>query len=470
MPPKRASKRQAAKRPAPVVAPKQRRAESRPISTALPESSTQPLESSSQLSPTELGAIISRAISGALQSVGIVLTNLAPAERDSGTNTQSTLQPTVVEDAASKEIEALTNTVAVGRLTFPTEKPEETFSSVTFDLESRVSDRVKAKIWANEYVDFGSVLTVSPDESKYRISVTDDHDHTSLCLEHVKPKRRSLTIDQWLTAFNVFVAVYTIKTPSAISSLKKYCEVVRNIAAKQGNWRYYDEQFRFLRQSKPDRYPWDNVAWELWHQALHSSLTTSRPNSNNDFRTRRPNQRPFHSFPKGVCRRFHAGQLCSGCNFKHSCFKCVDLSTRRPNVLLPDLTQTTVQHLTCPPGVTVRDELLLSCGPTPVKPVQLAFYLRGYNNSISDYLIQGFVHGFSVRYLGSLIAMRSQNLKSAKDNPTSVTEKLSKELTAGRIVGPLDVPPFDPFRASPLGIIPKTSPGEPSLLPGGVIS
>ena len=322
MPPIRASKRQAAKRPAPAVAPKQRRAESRPNSTALPESSAQPPESSSQLSPTELGAIISQAISGALQSVGIVQTNLAPAERNSGMNTQPTVQPTVVEDAASKEIEALTNTVAAGRLTFPTEKPEKTFSSVTFDLESRVSDRVKAKIWANEYVDFGSLLTVSQDESKYRISVTDDHDHPSLCLEHVKPKRRSLTIDQWLTAFNVFVAVYTIKTPSAISSLMKYCEVVRDIAAKQGNWRYYDKQFRFLRQSKPDRYPWDNVAWELWHQALHSSLTTSRPNSNNDFRTRRPNQRPFQSFPKGVCWRFHAGQFCRGCNFKHSCFKC----------------------------------------------------------------------------------------------------------------------------------------------------
>ena len=76
----------------------------------------------------------------------------------------------------------------------------------------------------------------------------------------------------------------------------------------------------------------------------------------------------------------------------------VDRSTQRPNVLLPDLTQTTVQHLNFPPGVTVRDELLLGCGPTPVKTIQLAFYLRGYNNSISDYLIQGFVHGFSIRY------------------------------------------------------------------------
>ena len=51
--------------------------------------------------------------------------------------------------------------------------------------------------------------------------------------------------------------------------------------------------------------------------------------------------------------------------------------------------------------------------------------------------------------------MRSQNLKSAKDNPTSVTEKLSKERTGGRIVGPFDVPPFDPFRVPPRALFPK---------------
>ena len=110
---------------------------------ALPESSPQPPESSSQLSPTELGAIISQAISGALQSVGIVQTNLAPAKRNSGTNTQPTVQPTVVEDAASKEIEALTNTVAAGRLTFPTEKPEKLFraSLSTSNLGSQIVSR-----------------------------------------------------------------------------------------------------------------------------------------------------------------------------------------------------------------------------------------------------------------------------------------------------------------------------------------
>lgn len=70
-------------------------------------------------------------------------------------------------------------------------------------------------------------------------------------------------------------------------------------------------------------------------------------------------------------------------------------------------------------------------------------------------MIKGFLHGFSIQYFGSVVAMRSPNLKSALDNPASVNDKLSKELTAGRIVGPFDVPPFDTFRTSPLGIVPK---------------
>ena len=304
MPPKRASKRRSSKSTTPAVAVKQQRSEGQ--SASLPESTTP----TPQFSPTVLGEIISTAISGALQSAGLGILNISPAVGEQRISNPSMPQPTVVEDAASREIAELTNAVAPGRLTFASDRPDDTFSSVTFDLESRVSDRVKAKIWANEYVDFASLLYVAPEESKYRLSVTHSHDQPSLCL------------DQWVTAFNVFVAVYTIRVPNAISSLMKYCEVVRDIASKQGNWRYFDEQFRFLRQSKPDRYPWDNVAWELWHQAMHSSLITSRQNSSYDFRARQPNQRPFQSFPRGVCWRFHSGQFCRGCNFKHSCFKC----------------------------------------------------------------------------------------------------------------------------------------------------
>ena len=310
MPPKRLSKRQASKTPAMVDAAKQRCIE--PKLTSSPPTAL-------QFNPSELGDVIAKAISGALQSAGIV--NASQVQPDASSTSASTSQ--VVEKATRTEIEDITKSVSDGRLKLSTDKnPDEFFSSVTFDLESRVSDRLKARIWANEYIDFMSLLTVSPGETKYRLSVVNDNANPSLCFEHIKPKRKNLTIDQWLTAFNVFVAVYTVKAPNSISSLLKYCEVVRDIAAKQGNWRYYDEQFRFLCQSKPERYPWDNVAWELWHQALHSSLVVSRQHNNYDFRTRRLKQHPFQSFPKGVCWRFHSRQFCRGCSFQHSCFKC----------------------------------------------------------------------------------------------------------------------------------------------------
>ena len=187
------------------------------------------------------------------------------------------LSSKVVERATHTEIEDITKSVSDGRLKLSTdENPEEVFLSVTFDLESRVSDRLKAKIWGNEYIDFGSLLTVAPEETKYCLSVVQDNDSPSLWYENIKPKRKNVTIHQWLTAFNVFVAVYTAKAPNSISSLMKYCELVRDIAAKQGHWRYHDKQLCFPRQSKPKHYPWNNVAWELWHRALHSSLVVSR--------------------------------------------------------------------------------------------------------------------------------------------------------------------------------------------------
>ena len=58
-------------------------------------------------------------------------------------------------------------------------------------------------------------------------------------------------MNQWLSPFNIFVAIYSEKPPTDIPKLMKYCEIVRDIAAKPGDWLYYDEQFRFIRQSAP---------------------------------------------------------------------------------------------------------------------------------------------------------------------------------------------------------------------------
>ena len=53
------------------------------------------------------------------------------------------------------------------------------------------------------------------------------------------------------------------------------------------------------------------------------------------------------------------------------------------------------------------------------------------------------------------------NLKSAEEFAEVIDRKLAKELALGRIIGPYDVPPTClRYRISPLGVVPKKSPGE----------
>ena len=101
--------------------------------------------------------------------------------------------------------------------------------------------------------------------------------------------------------------------------------------------------------------------------------------------------------------------------------------------------------------------------PTPVSPDALRYFLVGCNRNIVEYLLNGFQHGFRIGCFGlpAQQAKRVTNLKSAIEFPAVVDNKIAKELALGRILGPFDTPPpSDNFRISPLGVVPKKSPGE----------
>ena len=55
----------------------------------------------------------------------------------------------------------------------------------------------------------------------------------------------------------------------------KYSATVRDLAAKNAHWKYYDENFRFLRQKS--LFPWDEIHWELWLQAHHMNRNSFQP-------------------------------------------------------------------------------------------------------------------------------------------------------------------------------------------------
>ena len=129
-----------------------------------------------------------------------------------------------------------------------------------------------------------------------------------ITLEPLQNAKRIQSIQQWVSAFNIFVSVYSEKFTVETPRLMKYCEVVRDLAQKSGDWIWYDEQFRYLRQTAPEKYPWDQIHWELWIRAS-SSFRKTQPLTN---KQSQPNRSRFRSqfFPKGTCWAFQAGKHC----------------------------------------------------------------------------------------------------------------------------------------------------------------
>jgi hypothetical protein len=83
----------------------------------------------------------------------------------------------------------------------------------------------------------------------------------------------------------------------------KYGQTIQDLAVRGLNWRFDDENFRFLRQTQRILVPWGFI----------------RVPSQNNFA---PKPLSPTAVPWGYCFKFHRGQSCTGCAFKHSCFKC----------------------------------------------------------------------------------------------------------------------------------------------------
>ena len=192
---------------------------------------------------------------------------------------------------------------------------------VDVPIDANVSSKIKRKIWAHEFIDLGLLLTSGSGDTRYHLSVSSPYGSSlpTLAIEPSHKLKAIPNIELWTTAFQIFVGVYTAKFPLDAPALMKYSEVVRDLAARGADWRFYDSQFRILRQSNPAEFPWGSTHWELWicAQTFNNAHFSKAPmpahqNSSN----------AGFVVPKGYCRKFHRGTDCSGCSFKHQCFKC----------------------------------------------------------------------------------------------------------------------------------------------------
>ena len=115
-----------------------------------------------------------------------------------------------------------------------------------------------------------------------------------------------------------FVSVYTLKFSTEAPALMKYGDIVQDLVVRNHNWKFYDENFRSLRQGQPQLYPRGTIHWELLLRAqVNEGKKTQQLSQVNSVRGNRPGP-----IPKDFGYRFNRAKDCSGCEFKHQCFKC----------------------------------------------------------------------------------------------------------------------------------------------------
>lgn len=333
-----ATRNQRAQRPAPVpvaVPPARRSA---------PPATAAPLAPTSAITPQQIQEIVSSVtaeVTRRLQSAATPVPGLDAVTSSSSSASAVTESPIVrvTEQVAAPPTAVAQHAVqhalgsahpAISGETFlaPTSnhvQPTQEYQSISLPIDCRISIKLKNKIWNDEYIDFGSLLSNPMSENKFQLSFSssDAGLPPSLSVELMSKSKKIANISVWMSAFRIFVGVYTQKYPHESPALMKYGDIVQDLADRGQNWRFYDENFRFLRQYQRSSLSWANVHWELWLRSQNTSHKFTGPMQRT---ASTPSGRgPQNSIPRGYCFKFHKGKACSGCEFKHSCFKCDSL-------------------------------------------------------------------------------------------------------------------------------------------------
>ena len=197
---------------------------------------------------------------------------------------------------------------------------ESSYEDLGRQIDIRVSDKVRNQIWSNQYVDLSILIDPKsevPDSLKW--------DGDSLCLAPHKSIRKLNGLGQWCDAFHIYICVYTRKYPNMIANLLTYMHNIKMLCNKGGDYMYYDEEYRTMRQRNPSN-NWE-INWDLWLECRDI-----RGNTNRSQNKRQSNNHTFRgqsasgakaSHPAGFCFKFHNNGRCgngANCSYKHTCY------------------------------------------------------------------------------------------------------------------------------------------------------
>ena len=181
---------------------------------------------------------------------------------------------------------------------------------------AHVSASVRAKIWGGHYV---AMTELRPPTDTLFSSASSQRSSTS-----AKATPPSISISEFLSLFNTFIAIRVERHPHEAPGLLKHVETLKSLHRMFGNlaWQHYDHSLRWTMQHNPS-IQWGHVDVEIYMQAtaigLHASGRSPRPGA-----PRREDDNAL--LQPNTCWRFARTGSCtdSRCVYKdtHLCTKC----------------------------------------------------------------------------------------------------------------------------------------------------
>ena len=164
-------KRQRGARPSSRAAKKTRPTGQLPGADVPPERTPTPNSGMINLNLEALSAPISAAVQQAVRNA--VTSTVASVDSPSLVGSSPEVPETVVFQAIEAEVSAITSPAS--QVLFDNEgtgsRPVTEFRSAAIRLAARLSSKIKVNIWAQEYIDPGSLLSLSPSSNCYSLSL-----------------------------------------------------------------------------------------------------------------------------------------------------------------------------------------------------------------------------------------------------------------------------------------------------------
>lgn len=205
--------------------------------------------------------------------------------------------------------------------------PPSPISCVGARLSLHLPLTLQQKIWNGDYINLCTLLPNNVNEPEEQCALTLENGQ----LQFKKPasRRQMGSIEQFVSAFLIFMDVYLVRHPEKTHDMLIYLEKIRTAATRYGGtgWKTYDEQFR-LRLARDPAKSWAVMDGELWVTIFTASSTGTAAMSHNIA----PSQ--FKGYPQSqnnlvktkTCFKFNRlqGNQCTqkNCQYLHICNAC----------------------------------------------------------------------------------------------------------------------------------------------------